>query len=142
MKILDSDFSSKILKTVHTKLGNIFFLKYIAVVEIHDGIHFDINNASIIINELENYFKNSKPYGVIANRINSYSVNLINTTLFKKKATNLCAYGVIGHDAASKMNAKLENDFCKPTKVDFDNIYEAINSISNRVKISKSLTLN
>lgn len=142
MRITESDFSNQIIKFVENKLGNIFFFNHIAVVEINEGVHFDINNAPIIIDELTSYFGDNQPYGVIANRVNSYSVELLNTPLFKEKAKNLYAYGVVGHDLAGKMNAEMENDFCLSEKVDYDNIPEAINKIYNKVKNSGLFSLN
>lgn len=142
MKIVDSDFSYQILKFVENKLGSIYFFNHIAVVELNEGIHFDINNASMIIDEFESYFGSSQPYGVIANRVNSYSVNLINTQVYKKMAKNLHAYGVVGHDLASKMNAEMENNFCASEKVNYNTLYEAINKVYEKVKNSGSFTLN
>ncbi|WP_396601291.1 hypothetical protein [Algibacter sp. R77976] len=142
MKIVESDFSDQIIKFVKNQLGNIFFFNHIAVVELHEGIHFDKSNAHVIINELNSYFGNSQPYGVIANRINSYSINLLETTLYKKLAKNLFAYGVVGHDLPSKMNAEIESGFCSSEKVDYDTISEAINTVYNKIKNSGAFTLN
>jgi hypothetical protein len=67
MKITDTQFSDQILKFVDNALGNIFFFNHVAVVEIHEGMHFNIKNASLIINEFTSYFGQSQPYGVVAN---------------------------------------------------------------------------
>ena len=142
MRILESDFSNQIVEFVQNKLGSIFFFNHIAVVELNEGIHFDINNASLITDELKSYFGNTRPFGVVANRVNSYSVDLLSTPLYRKKLSNLKAYGVVGHDLASKMNATLENDFCVSEKVDYDTIYDAINYVYNRVKNSSLFSLN
>ncbi|GAA4882372.1 hypothetical protein GCM10023311_00550 [Flaviramulus aquimarinus] len=142
MKITESDFSNQILKLVENPLGNIFFFNHLAVVELNEGVHFDINNASTIIDELKSYFGDTEPYGVIANRINSYSVNLIDAPLFRKKTKNLYAYGVVGHDLAGKMNAEIENDFCISEKVDYDSINEAISTVYNKIRNSGAFSLN
>jgi hypothetical protein len=123
-------------------LGNIFFFNHIAVVELSEGVHFDINNAPIIIDELQSYFGEDQPYGVVANRVNSYSVDLLKTPSFRERAKNLYAYGVVGHDLASKMNAELENDFCASEKIDYDTIYDAINNVYNKLKTSDFFSLN
>ncbi|WP_339895126.1 hypothetical protein [uncultured Algibacter sp.] len=136
MKIIESDFSAQILKFAQNQIGSIFFFNHVAVVELNEGVHFDSNNASFIIDELESYFGESQPYGVIANRINSYSVNLLDTPTFKERAKNLYAYGVVGHDLAGKMNAEMENDFCAADNIDYANIDEAINEVYNKVRSS------
>ncbi|WP_203257053.1 hypothetical protein [Hyunsoonleella ulvae] len=142
MKIIESDFSNQIVKFVQNKLGNIFFFNHIAVVELNEGIHFNINNAPLILEELKSYFGDTKPFGVIANRVNSYSVDLLDTPKYRNEIKNLKSYGVVGHDAASKMNATIENDFCMSEKVDYDTIYDAINHVYNKVKNSKLFSLN
>lgn len=142
MKITESDFSNQIIKYAENKLGTIFFFNHIAVVELNEGVHFDTNNCSLIIDELITYFGNSKPYGVVANRINSYSVNLLKTSYYREKAKNLKAYGVVGHNLASKMNAEIENGFCASQNVDYDNIYEAVNSVYEKIKSSRFFSLN
>ena len=136
MKIIETDFSEQILKFVKNKIGNIFFFNHVAVVEINDGVHFNLINAPLIIDELVSYFGDTLPYGVIANRVNSYSVDLLQTPNFKESAKNLYAYGVVGHDLAGKMNAEMENDFCAADNIDYDNIYEAIHKVYKKVQSS------
>jgi len=133
MKIVNSDFADQILFFVHNQLGKIFFFNHVAVVELDEGIHFNINNADIIINELKKYFA-ERPFGVIANRINSYSVDLLDTPRYKEKVKNLKAYGVVGHNLAAKMNAEIENDFCEAAKVDFEDLNEAVYKVYEKVK--------
>ncbi|OEK08322.1 hypothetical protein A8C32_02400 [Flavivirga aquatica] len=134
MKIIESDFSKHIQKSVEKELGNIFFLKQIAIIEFNEGVDIDINNSSVIFNELKDYYGISKPFGVIANRVNSYSVKLMDMRLFRKKLNNLSAYAVIGHNTASRMNAEIENNFCVGCKINYDNLYEAINIVYTKVK--------
>ncbi len=142
MKIAESDFASHIVKSVHNKLGNIFFFNHIAVIEFNEGVHIDINNSSEIFEELTNFFGNSRPFGVVANRINSYSVKLLDAELFRKKVKNLCYYAVVGHNTASKMNAEIENRFCKSQKISYDSIHEAMNTIYGKVKKDILLSLH
>ena len=66
MKIIESDFANQIIKFVENQLGNIFFFNHVAVVELKEGIHFDLSNAAMIIDELNSYFGSSQPYGVVA----------------------------------------------------------------------------
>ncbi|NMH85889.1 hypothetical protein [Flavivirga algicola] len=142
MKIIESDFSSHILKSVEKKLGNIFFFHHIAVVEFNEGVHIDINNSSEIFEELKSYFGESRPFGVIANRINSYSVKLLDADLFRQQVKNLCAYAVVGHNPASKMNAEIENGFCISENINYDTIHEALNNVYSKVKSDILFSLN
>ena len=142
MQITESDYSNQILKLVKNNIGNIFFFNHVAVVELNEGVHFDMNNSYSIIDEIVSYFGDKQPYGVIANRINSYSVNLMDAPFFRAQAKNICAYAVVGHDLASKMNAEMESDFCASEKVNYDNIYEAIADVYNKVKNKGYFSLN
>ena len=142
MKIIESEISNHIVKTKKKELGTIFFFNHIAVIEFNEGVHIDINNSISFFDEFKSYFGDSRPFGIITNRIHSYSVKLMDADLFRNKAKNLCAYGVVGHNPASKMNANIENNFCISDKVDYDTLYEAIDSVYNKVKQQLIASLN
>ncbi|WOD43196.1 hypothetical protein [Hwangdonia lutea] len=142
MKIIESEFSNHIIKSVEKDLGNIHFFNHIAVVEFNEGVHVDINNSEEIFNEINAYFGSAKPFGVIANRINSYSVKLLDADLFRKKVKNLCGYAVVSYNLAGKMNAEIENSFCLSENISYDNIKDAISHVCGKVKISTSFSLN
>ncbi|AUP81217.1 hypothetical protein [Flavivirga eckloniae] len=142
MKIAESDFSNHIVKSVQKKLGNVFFFKHIAVIEFNEGVHIDINNSSEFFDELINYFGNSRPFGVIANRINSYSINLMDAKLFKQKIRSLCYYAVVAYNNAGKMNAEIEDSFCHADKISYDCIHEAMTKVYSKVKNDILLSLH
>ncbi|MFS4481474.1 hypothetical protein ACKGJY_00525 [Hyunsoonleella sp. 2307UL5-6] len=141
MKITESDFSCQIVKSVQTNLGHIFFFNHIAIVELNEGIHFNINNAHLILDELKSFFGDKQPFGVIANRINSYSIDFKNIQKYRAQLRNLQSYGVVGHDSISMMNAIIENDFCISEKIYYDTIYDAINHVYHKVKKSNLFSL-
>lgn len=141
MRIIESDFKNHVKAFVQNKLANIFFLNHIAVVEMNEGVHFNSQNAEIIIDEINSYFGNSKPFGIVANRINSYSVDLVDAPLYRKKLKNLKAYGVVGYNQTARMCAKMESMFCLSDNVDHDSIYDAINQVYNTVKRSRFFSL-
>ncbi|MFD2534228.1 hypothetical protein [Gelatiniphilus marinus] len=142
MKIMESDFSKHIIKSVQKDLGNIYFFNRIAVVEFNEGVHVDINNSEEIFDELHTFFGTSEPFGVIANRTNSYSVKVLDAELFRKKARNLCGYGVVSYNLAGKMNAETENMFCLSDDICFNSIPDALNSVYHKVKNCSSFSLN
>jgi hypothetical protein len=79
------------------------------------------------------YFGNSKPFGLVANRINSYSITLLETMDVRIILPNLAAYGIVSHDDAGRMNAVIESHFCTSENISFDNIYEGLGSVYKRV---------
>ena len=62
--------------------------------------------------------------------------------LFREKSKNLCAYAVVGHNTASKMNAEIENSFCISDKINYESLYEAIDVVYNTVKTKIIVSLN
>lgn len=142
MKITESDFSNQIVKHAQTKLGDIYFFNHIAIIEFNEGVHIEINNSTEIFKELKQHFGEEKPFGVISNRINSYSVKLLDIPLFKRKLQNLDAYAVVGYNSASKMNATIENAYCLSYKTDYDNVYEAIDMVHKKVKYGVLVSLD
>lgn len=142
MKIIESDFSQHIVKSDKLPLGDIHFFNHIAVIEFNEGVHIDINNISEILKKLISYFGISRPFGIIANRVNSYSINLLDINSFKEKMNNLCAYGVVSHNSASAMNAEIESKFCSRENIHFKNINSGVNFVYRRVKNKISVSLN
>ncbi|KJD34198.1 hypothetical protein PW52_13460 [Tamlana sedimentorum] len=134
MKIKDSDIRKHILKSIKNELGYMHFLNHIAVIEFNEGVHVELNNTKALFNELKTYFGIKKPFGVVANRVNSYSIKLLDIPAFRAQITNLRAYAVVGHDPAGIMNAAIESNFCLSDDIGFDNIYEAIDSVNNKIK--------
>mgnify|MGYP000132620002 CR=1 FL=1 len=142
MKIKDTNVSNSIMKFVKKSLGEIYFFNHIAVIEFSEGAHIDIDASEEFFDELSSYFGTSRPFGVITNRVNSYSVKLLDIDLFKEKSKNLCSYAVVGHTIASKMNAEIENSFCLSEKTNYDSIYEALDTVYNKVRENIKVTLN
>ena len=143
MKITDSNLSNQILEMVENKVGNIYFFDVVAVIELNEGIHFDMNNSKLIIDELKLYYGNRRPFSILSNRINSYSIEVIKLMQFKRKIKNLAGYAVVAHNAASIMNAELENLYCKTNNICFTNINEAFIYVQQKVtdRTNKSTNL-
>lgn len=142
MKIIESDFSNQIIKSVEKDLGNLFFFNHLAVIEFNEGVHVNITNSTEIFNEINAFFGSAKPFGIIANRINSYSVKLLDVDLFREKVKNLCGYAVVSYNLAGKMNAEIENSFCLSENISYNSIQDAINNVYNKVKNNMFFSLN
>ncbi|GAA4237243.1 hypothetical protein GCM10022291_23520 [Postechiella marina] len=141
MKLLESDFSNQVLKQVKTKIGDIFFFNHIAIIEFYEAVHVDVDNCTEIFNEIKTYFGDARSFGIISNRINSYSIKLLDVPLFRLQFKNLKGYAVVGYTPASKMNAKIENNYCLSHNIDFDNIYEAVDFVYRKVRHEIQLSL-
>lgn len=134
MSIKDSDLKHHIIMSCKNNLGYMYFLNNIVVIEFDEGVHVDLKNTKFLFKQLKKHFGENKPFGVVANRVNSYSVKLLDIPAFRNQLKNLSGYAVVGHDPASIMNAAIESNFCLSDDVGHDNIYEAIFSVNNKVK--------
>jgi hypothetical protein len=142
MTILDSNVASQIVKQEHSEAGILHFFNHIAVVEFYEGLHVDLNSGRQTINDLMNYFGTTKPFGLIANRVNSYSISLLETVEVKSIFPNMVAYGVVSHNEAGRMNALIESSFCENKNISYDNLYEALDKVHKSVIAKTTLSLN
>ena len=142
MTIVNSNVASQIVKQKHSDAGILHFFNHIAVVEFNEGLHVDLNSGRQIIHDLMNYFGNTKPFGLIANRVNSYSIALLETMEVKSIFPNMVAYGVVSHNEAGRMNAIIESNFCASKDISFDNLYEGLEAVYLRVRHQLNLSLN
>ncbi|MCD2259087.1 hypothetical protein [Psychroserpens luteolus] len=133
MNIINSNVASQVVKQTQSEVGTLHFFNHIAVVEFNEGTHVDLSSAKKTINDVFEYFGNEKPFGFVANRVNSYSISLMDVPEVKSIFPNLVAYGVVSHNQAGRMNAEIENNFCSTYDIVFDNLYEGLNTIHNRV---------
>ncbi len=142
MTITNSNVASQIVKQEKSDEGVLHFFNSIAVVEFNEGMHIDLSSARKTIHDLMNYFGNTKPFGLVANRVNSYSISLLGTIEVKSLFPNLVAYGVVSHNEAGRMNALVENSFCQSENISYDNLYEALDTVYLNVKNRQNFTLN
>ena len=118
-------------------IGTIYFLEQIAIVEFNHGLHVTIETSKPIFSQIENYYNHNK-FGLIANRVNSYSIHPLDMQRTREVYPNLGAYAVVATDKASKMSAEIENSFCQTHNINFDNLYEAVDTVNQRLtKVNK-----
>ncbi len=142
MTILETNIASQIVKQETSEAGTLHFFNHIAVVEFNEGMHIDLNSARKTIHDLIAYFGNSKPFGLISNRVNSYSIALLETSEVKSIFPNLVAYGIVSHNEAGRMNAEIESNYCADKNISYTNLYEALDTVYGRVKHKLSVSLN
>lgn len=143
MTITNSNVASQVLKQERSEAGTLHFFNHIAVVEFDEGIHADLNVGKKMIKGLLQYFGNSRPFGIVANRVNSYSIDLLETTEIRSIFPNLVAYGIVSHNQAGRMNAEIESQYCSSkNNISFDNLYEGLDTVYKRVVQQLSLSIN
>lgn len=138
MTIKDSTLAKHVKKTSGLDIGKLYFFNNIVVSEFKEGAHVTYENAQELIKVIKAYFGSSKPFGFISNMVNSYSMNPTDSPKFKGELKNLMAYGVVSYTTAGRLNAEIENNFCKNENICFNDIYHATDIVYNRIKQVKS----
>jgi len=141
MTIEKSNVANHIVKQIQSEVGTLHFFEHIAVLEFNEGTHIDLISVGKTLSDILEYFGNSKPFGIIANRVNSYSISLLDIKDAKQALPNLAAYGIVSYNSASRMSAEIESSFCYWEDICFDNLYQGLEVIYKRVK-SKTISLN
>ncbi len=135
MTITNSTLAQHVIKTCGINLGQLYFFNNIVISEIKEGIHVTFENSQELIEAIKDYFGSSRPFGMVSNMINSYSVNLTDSEKFKEELKNLSAYAMVTYNAAGKLNAEIASNFCKvKDEISFDDLYKAADTVYNKVK--------
>jgi len=141
MTVLNSKLKDHVVDSYVLDMGTLYFLEHIAIVEFNHGLHITIESSKPIFSKIEEYFNHNK-FGLIANRVNSYSIHPLDMQRTKEVYPNLGAYAVVATDKASKMSAEIENSFCRTHDISFDNLYEAVETVNQRLSETKKLTIS
>lgn len=142
MTITQSNVATHIVKHTQSKVGSIHFFNHIAVMEFYEGVHLDLISFVDTKNEIIDYFGTTKPFGLVCNRVNSYSIDLLDIEKVPPLMPNMVAYGIVTHNEAGRMNAVIESNFCKSNDISFDNLYEGLDTVYQRVKRNIKISLN
>lgn len=137
-----TELASKIIDQNSTAFGVTHFFKDIAVIEFNEGTHIDLKAVNPTLMSIKKHYGNSRPFGIIANRINSYSISILDLKKARQKLPNLSAYGIVSYTDATHMNAKIESSFCEWKDICFYNLYESLNTIQQRIGSDFSNRLN
>lgn len=142
MTITDSNVAPHIIKRTMSEIGSTHFFNHIAVMEFNEGSHVDLISFGQTMHDITTYFGTTKPFGIVSNRVHSYSVDILDIDKVPQLMPNMVAYGIVTHNEAGRMNAIIESNFCKSKDICFDNLYEGLDTIYQRVKKRIQLSLN
>ncbi|WP_282042830.1 hypothetical protein [Winogradskyella flava] len=142
MSIDNTELASQIIKQTKSDVGVVHFFNHIAVMEFEEGKHIDLTSSRPILNSIIDYFGDTKPFGLIANRVNSYSVSVLEIKDFRQELPNLSAYGIICYNQAGKMNAKIESSICEWDNICYDNLYDGLDTVYSNVKKRLQISSN
>ena len=97
-------------RVLTVSLGDLYFFENYLVTEFNEGENVTFKNFKEVSEAIKEHYGNS-PIGFIANRVNSYSIDLSDHKLLNNGLTNIKAYAVIVHKPMSKQIFEIENHF-------------------------------
>ncbi|APY07342.1 hypothetical protein BWZ20_03070 [Winogradskyella sp. J14-2] len=103
--------------------------KYIIAI-FNEGVDINFKNFSEVATIIKSQFEN-RPFGFIANRVNSYSINLSDADRFNKTFPNVKAYAVVAHNSITERVFEIEERFFKFNRKSFRDLGGAIDWVEN-----------
>ena len=137
MTILDSPLSKNVQATYCLDIGDFHFFSDFIVAEFKQGSYVSFSDFEEIF-DLSSEFFGSKSYGFISNRVNSFSVNLLDIVNHRKKLEHLNAYAIVTYSHNSKRMLAIEDHYFKFERKRFNSLIDAAKWVVNEV--SKATT--
>lgn len=128
MKIENSPFQNKYLKKLVLPYGDFYVFEHFVVSEIYEGVHFDWNKASHVIENVHSYFDKALPtnYSYISNRVNSYSVTPQDWLKFYQERHTVNKVAIVAYNEKGILSIALEKMFTKANYKTFKTLQEAM----------------
>ncbi|WP_054851160.1 hypothetical protein [Olleya sp. ITB9] len=127
MKTINSKLADQVKDVFISKLGTFYILEDVIISEINEGEHLTIENAQGLLSYIYNYYGKNKKFAYISNRVNKYSIEVLDYPKIKQIVPNLELFAIISYSHFDKMNIYIEKQFCKVPYKSFPTINKAYN---------------
>lgn len=131
LTVLDSPLSENVQATYCLDIGDFHFFNNFIIAEYKQGAYVSFEDFSEIYDLCEEFY-DSKPYGFISNRVNSFSVNLLDIIKHREKAKNLNAYAIVTYKQNAKRMLAMEDHYFNYKRMRFNSLMEATNWIREK----------
>ncbi|TJY37718.1 hypothetical protein [Pontimicrobium aquaticum] len=115
--------------------GGLYFYEDFVISEISEGVVLGRSQFLEAMNLANDYFGIEKPYGLISNRVNSYSINLPELMPIAKKFGDLRLNAVVLHSGIGYENFEIEKRLLKFKGEVFFDLDQAVNWIIKEIRI-------
>jgi len=112
MILTNSNLNNKSYTQVEVGLGTLYLFDNYMVTNFNEGVDINHNNFYEVGMIIKAHFKD-QPFGYIANRLHSYSINLNDVHVFNTAFPNLKAYAVVAYNVLTERVFEIENHFFK-----------------------------
>jgi len=140
MSITDTPLYQHVISHKTIKLGNLFFFENYVVAEFNEGVEINYKNFDAVRELIKEHFGNDH-FGLISNRINSYSIVITDAPLFNQ-CESLKAYATVTYSLFAERVFNVENYFLKFNKQNFNSLTDAKNWVENTLTIDTKQSLN
>ena len=125
--------SNGLKKECQLDIGTFYFYDTFLIGEFKEGILVTIENFKKIHNIALEHFKN-KPYGYISNRINSYTINVINFINHEEIFEKLVAYAIVSYSNITTSTVNYENYYFNTHRKQFEHLNDATVWVEDEVR--------
>lgn len=140
MSITETALYQNVKSHKTTSLGNLFFFENYVIAEFYEGVEINYNNFETVKELIKEQFGNES-FGLISNRINSYSIVITDAPLFNQ-CESLKAYATVTYSLFAERVFNIENYFFKFNKQNFNSLTDAKVWIENTLTINTQQSLN
>jgi hypothetical protein len=116
--------NSKDYTLLNVKLGSVYLFDNYVVTEFKEGVDVNFDNFKEVSEIIKTHF-NNKPFGFIANRLNSYSIDLTDAKKFNANFPNLEAYAIVLYNSLTQRVFEIENHFFEYNRAAFKTLENA-----------------
>ncbi|WP_100611448.1 hypothetical protein [Confluentibacter lentus] len=140
MSITDTPLYQNVKSHKTTHLGELFFFENYLVAEFNEGVEINYKNFDAVRELIKEHFGNES-FGLISNRINSYSIVITDAPLFNQ-CESLKAYATVTYSLFAERIFNVENYFFKFNKQNFNSLSDAKVWVENTLTINTQQSLN
>ena len=126
--------NSKDYTLLNVKLGSVYLFDNYIVTEFKEGVDINFNNFNEVTEIIKAHFGN-RPFGFIANRLNSYSIDLNDASKFNTDFPNLKAYAIVVYNSLTQRVFEIENHFFNFNREAFKNLENAAEWVEKTLSI-------
>lgn len=112
-KVLDSCLKLQIIKQYNLAIGDFYFFEDFVLIEYAEDTHVSIPILKTIMRASKKFYSNDRPFGLIVNKIHSFTTVPSDAYKIEKELPNLVATAVVNWNTVVGINFELENHFFK-----------------------------
>lgn len=139
MTVLDSPLSKSVQATYCLGVGDFHFFNNFVVAEFKQGVYVSYNDFKEIF-ELAQEFYGTNPVGFISNRVNSFSINLLDAIKYRQKANSFSGYAIVTYNHNTRRILAIEDYYFNIKRKRFNSLVDAAEWVNKKVtKATKKL---